>query len=202
MACNTASSEALRKIQQEYLPIKHPDKNVLGVLIPAAEYAVGVTKNNKVGVIATEGTVASGTFTRELNKWNPQIKVIEKACPLLVPIVESGAIGSQASRLILEEYLTPLMEQNIDTLILGCTHYGLLEKQIRGVLGEGVEVISEEACVPAKLRDYLDKHNEIKEKLSLNGSVKFYSTDPTDKFITLGSEFYGEKIIVEKLIRL
>ncbi len=202
LACNTASSEALRRIQQEYLPVKYPNKSVLGVLIPAAEYAVNVTKSNKVGVIATEGTVNSDTFVRELNKLNPKIKVTQQACPLLVPIVESGAIGSKASRLILEEYLAPLQEQNIDTLILGCTHYGLLEKQIGDILGSNVEVISEEICVPPKLREYLARHEEIDKKLKRNGSVKFYSTDPTNKFITLGSEFYGEKIEVEKLTSL
>ena len=202
LACNTASSEALRKIQQEYLPTKYPNKNVLGVLIPAAEYALNVTRNNKVGVIATEGTVNSGTFVRELKKLSPKIKVVQQACPLLVPIVESGAVDSKATKLVLEEYLEPLKEQKIDTLILGCTHYGLLEKQIRGVLGSNVEVISEETCVPPKLRDYLARHKEIVEKLKSSGSVKFYSTDPTDKFITLGSEFYGEKIDVDKLTTL
>jgi len=202
LACNTASSEALHKIQQEYLPTKYPNKNVLGVLIPAAEYAVNVTKNNKVGVIATEGTVNSGTFVRELEKLSPKIKVVQQACPLLVPIVESGAVDSKATKLILEEYLAPLREQNIDTLILGCTHYGLLEKQIRDVLGNNVEVISEETCVPPKLGDYLTRHEEISKKLRRDRSVKFYSTDPTDKFITLGSEFYGEKVAVEKLTTL
>lgn len=133
---------------------------------------------------------------------SPKITVVQQACPLLVPIVESGAIESKASRLILEEYLAPLMEQNIDTLILGCTHYGLLEEQIRDVLGDDVKVVAEEICVPPKLRDYLVRHDEVFKKLNRSGSVKFYSTDPTDKFVTLGSEFYGEEITVEKLTAL
>jgi glutamate racemase len=200
LACNTASSDALRRIQQEYLPAKYPDKRVLGVLVPAAEHAATKTRNNKIGVIATEGTVNSGAFIRELKKLDPKIDVIQQACPLIVPIVESGNVNSKLTKLVLEEYLTPIRDKDIDTLILGCTHYGILEKQIRGMLGHYIEVISEEVCIPQKLEEYLAKHGEIAAKLKCSGDVKFYSTDLTDRFVTLGSEFFGKKIVVEKAV--
>ena len=134
LACNTASSDALKKIQQEYLPKYYPNKKVLGVLIPTAEEAITKTNNNKVGVIATEGTIKSESFKKELLKLNPKIKVFQKACPLLVPIVEAGEQNSNFTETILTKYLKPLIKQRIDTLILGCTHYGILEGKIKKLL--------------------------------------------------------------------
>ena len=113
--------KGLRKIQKEYVPRHYPDKKVLGVLIPAAEEAVRKTKNKKIGVIATERTVLSGAFPRELTKLEPRIKVFQKACPLLVPLVEAGEYDSPATDILLKKYLEPLLVENIDTLILGCT---------------------------------------------------------------------------------
>lgn len=200
LACNTASSDALRKIQQEYLPKHYPDKKVLGVLIPATEEAKEKTKNKKVGVIATEGTVGSNAFARELNKLDPKIKVFQKACPLLVPIVESGEQDSKAAQIILEDYLRPLTQKNIDALILGCTHYGLLENKIRRIIGRRIHIISEARVVAKKLKDYLERHREIEKNIGKNKIVYFYSTDLTDKFKVLGSKFFGQKIEVHKAV--
>ena len=197
-ACNTASSEALRRIQQEYLPKKYPGKNVLGVLIPAVEEAISKTKNNKVGVIATEGTVRSKTFALEIKKLAPKIKVSQKACSLLVPIVEAGEQNSKALKIILKNYLEPLKKEKIDTLILGCTHYGILEKEIKKIVGPKIKIISEEKIVPKKLKDYLKRHPEIEKTLAKDKQLHFYSTDLTDKFTTLGSQFFGRKIKAEK----
>lgn len=199
IACNTASSDALRKIQEEYLPKRHPDKRVLGVLIPAAEAAAEYTVSKKVGVIATSGTVRSGAFVRELTKLDPNIKVFQNACPLLVPLVESGEHRSQAADLILAKYLFPLQKKGIDTLILGCTHYGILESRIRKICGPSVRIISEAKIVPKKLQDYLKRHPEIESKLSQNGQVEFYSTDLTETFTTLGSQFFGKPITVKRV---
>ena len=199
LACNTASSDALRKIQQEYLPKYYPEKKVLGVLIPAAEEAVKKTTNKKVGVIATEGTVKSGAFERELKKLKPKIKVFPKACPLIVPIVETGEEDSGVVETILENYLEPLIKNNIDTLILGCTHYGILEDKIKKIIGEDIYIISEANIIPKKLRDYLKRHPKIEEKLTKNGEVIFYSTDITDKFVLLGSKFFGKEIKTERV---
>lgn len=198
-ACNTASSDALRRIQQEYLPKNYPDKKVLGVLIPAAEEAITKTKNNKIGVIATNGTVQSAAFVRELTKLNVKIKVFQKPCPLLVPLVEEGEHNSKATEIILQKYLKILKSKSIDTLILGCTHYGILENKIKKILGSQVTVISEAHVVPHKLKDYLKRHPEIDKQLDKNGTVSFYSTDLTDKFVILGSKFFGKKIKAYKV---
>jgi len=198
-ACNTASSNALRKIQQEYLPEYYPDKKVLGVLIPATEEAITKSRNKKIGVIATEGTVQSGAFVRELTKIEPKIKVFQNPCPLLVPIVEEGEQNSKATKIILENYLKPLKNKGVDTLILGCTHYGILENQIRKIIASNIAIISEAKVVPKKLQDYLKRHPEIERKLEKNGLVHFYSTDLTNKFTSLGSKFFGRKIKAQKV---
>ena len=195
LACNTASSEALRRIQKEYLPKHYPERRVLGVIIPAAEAAAGGTN---IGVIATEGSVASGTFERELKKINPQIEIFQQACPLLVPIIEAGEESSQIGEMALRKYLSPLLEKNIDTLILGCTHYGLLEPKIREIIGEKINIISEGKIVAQKLEDYLKRHPEIENFLTKNSKVDFLTTDLSDKFITLGSKFFGRPIRAEK----
>lgn len=200
LACNTASSGALRKIQQEYLPKHQPNRRVLGVLIPAAEEAVQKTINKKVGVIATEGTVQSNTFAEELAKLNPAIKVFQKACPLLVPIVESGEQNSKATKIILESYLQPLKRKGIDTLILGCTHYGILETKIRQIVGPRIHIVSEAKILPKKLQNYLERHPQIEKTLGKNKSVLFYSTDLTDKFTSLGSKFFGKEIKAVKIL--
>lgn len=198
LACNTASSDALRRIQQEYLPIHYPNKKVLGVIIPAAEFAAEKTKNKKIGVMATEGTVSSESFIRELLKVDGNVKVYQNSCPLLVPIVEAGEHNSKITDIVLEKYLKPLVDSKIDTLILGCTHYGILESKIKRIVGKNISVISEEKIVAKKLKDYLSKHNEIESVLAKNGKREFYSTDLTKKFDVLGSKFFGKKIQAKK----
>lgn len=200
LACNTASSEALRKLQQEYLPAFHPEKKVLGVLIPAAEEAMAQSAGKKIGVIATSGTVASRAYLRELAKFDSSVKVFQQACPLLVPIVESGDQDSPETATILERYLAPLLQKNIDTLILGCTHYGILEDKIRAIIGPNIRIVSGADVVPDKLKTYLEKHPELEAKLDRNARIQFYSTDRTDNFKRLGSTFFGRDIEVEQVV--
>ncbi len=199
LACNTASSEALRKIQQEYLPRHYKNKKVLGVVIPSAEEAVKTTKNKKIGVIATESTVRSRAFVREISKLNKQIKVFQKAAPLLVPLVENGEQNSKVADLILDDYLRPLINKKIDTLILGCTHYGILENKIRKITGPSVRIISGSKIISRKLADYLRRNKEMENKLGKNKIIRFYSTDLTDKFSVFGGEFFGRKFKAEKI---
>lgn len=194
LACNTASSEALRKIQQEYLPRYYPGKRVLGVLIPAAQEAIEKTRNNKVGVIATESTVSSGAFERELFKLNPDTHVFQQSCPLLVPVIEEGEEKSKITDMLLRKYLNQLKKKKIDTLILGCTHYGILELKIKKFFSRNTVIISEGKVVAKKLRDYLKRHPEIEHKLFREPFVTFYTTDLTEKFKILGSRFFGQKI--------
>lgn len=200
LACNTASSEALRKIQQEYLPNYYPKKRILGVIIPATEMAVELTNNNRVGVIATEGTITSEAFERELKKLKPEIKVFQKACPLLCPIIEAGEQTSGVLEVALKNYLAPLIEKNIDVLILGCTHYGLLKDEIRAITGDDVKLVLEGKIVSEKLKGYLKRHPEIENKLTKNSKIEFWTTDLTDKFRVLGSQFFGKPIIPKKVI--
>lgn len=200
LACNTASSEALRKIQREYLPKYYYDKRVLGVIIPTTEVAIKLTKDNRVGIIATEATIHSGTFEREFKKLNPKIKCFLNACPLLVPIVETGQQNSKMTNLILKKYLKPLIKKDIDSLILGCTHYSLLEDKIRKILNQNINIISEDKIIAIKLKDYLERHLVIKNKITKNSRIRFLTTDLSDKFKTMGSQFFGKAIFPEKVI--
>lgn len=200
VACNTASSEALSRIQREYLSGRYSGKKVLGVLIPAAEEAVRKTRNGKIGIMATAGTVRSGSFGREMQKINSNLHVFYQACPLLVPIVEAGEHRSSIARMAVEQYVKPLVQNGIDTLILGCTHYGILETMIREIVGPNVCIISEARIVPKKLEQYLGKHTEIRNTLSTGGTVLFYSTDITETFSVLGSCFFGKSINVRKAV--
>jgi len=199
LACNTSSTESLRIIQQDYLLKHFPDKRVLGVVVPAVEEAVKKTVNNRVGVMATNSAVNSGAFTREIKKLNSNIEVFQMACPLLVSIVESGDYSSTALDIALNGYLKPLLKKDIDTLVLGCTHYGLIEKQIRNKISKNINIISEGVVVAHKLQDYLKRHPEINNKLEKNNKIDFFTTGFVDKFEKIGSKFFGEKINAKKV---
>jgi glutamate racemase len=199
LACNTASAKALRRIQQECLPTSYPDRRVLGVIIPAAEEAVVCSKNGRIGVLATHGTVSSGTFPEELHKLNSALKVFQQASPLLVPFVEENEHRSESALIMLRSYLKSLTKHRIDTLILACTHYGYYEKAIVRELGVGVTIISEGKVVATKLKDYLVRHPEIESFISKKGIVSFYTTDLTEKFSKIGSALFGKPIAARKV---
>lgn len=194
LACNTASSNGLRKIQQEFLTKIYPNKKVLGVLIPAAEAVVKITKNKQVGIIATKSTVRSGSFVDEIKKLNPKVTVYQKACPKLVTLVEAGQIEGKEIKKALTRYLKPLQQANIDTLVLGCTHFGLLEKEIQSIAGLDVTLVSEGPIIAKRLKDYLQRHSEIETRLSKQGLIAYFTTGQTSKFEKLGSWFMGKKI--------
>lgn len=196
IACNTASAEALRKIQQEYLPTHYPDRKVLGVLIPTAEEVVEQTQNNKVGVIATAGTVGSRTYVTEIQKLNPNIEVIQQPTPLLVPLVENNAMKYAGP--ILDDYLAPLLMAEVDTLVLGCTHYPLLKDFIRSKVGS-VNVVSQDEIMPKKLRDYLARHPEMDGKLSKNGYRTFLTTDLAPSTSEVANLLFGETVQLRKV---
>jgi len=196
IACNTASAEALRRIQRDYLPVHYPDRKVLGVLIPTAEEVVVETKNNKVGVIATVGTVGSRTYVTEIQKLNPNISVMQQATPLLVPLIENNA--SKYASSILDDYLESLVDAGIDTLVLGCTHYALLKDIIRSKVG-AIKVISQDEIIPRKLREYLDKHSEIDEKLTKNSSRSFLTTDLAPSTSEVATLLFGTDVKLKKV---
>ncbi|OIO45913.1 glutamate racemase [bacterium (Candidatus Gribaldobacteria) CG10_big_fil_rev_8_21_14_0_10_37_21] len=202
LACNTSSCLALHIIQQEYLFKNYPSRRVLGVVVPASEEAALLTKNMKIGVIATKATVSSLAFKRELTKLNPKIKVFQQACPLLVPLIEQGKHNASETKTLLQKYLKRILKEGIDTLILGCTHYGLLEKQIQHFGNDrlqNVEVVSEGKITAKKLKDYLLRHPEIETKLAIESKLSFLTTGKVVKFKKLASLFYGKEILPKKV---
>lgn len=197
IACNTASAEALRRIQQEFLPVNFPDRRVLGVLIPAAEEAVRVSRSGRIGVLATAGTVASDAYVREIKKLSPAAVVTQQAAPLLVPLIENDAMKYTPP--ILHDYLIPLRAAHIDTLVLGCTHYPYLAPEIRSVMGDGVAIISANEIVPKKLADYLARHPEIERRLSRQGTRRYELTDIAPSTQSVATRLFGEPVSFERI---
>ena len=199
IACNTASAEALRKIQQEYLPKKYPDKRVLGVIRPLVEKAVQMTSNNKIGVVGTRGTVKSKAFERELKTLNSQVDVFQKACPLLVPLVEESWIKKPETKMIVRKYVKALKAQQIDTLILGCTHYPMLHKIFTHIMGKKCVVINSGKVVAESLKNYLERHSEIKSKIKKGNKHQFFVSDMTDNFKNIAHKFLNSKIDLKSI---
>ncbi len=209
IACNTASADALRHLQAKY-----PDRKILGVTIPAVEEALEKTRFGRIGIIGTRGTVASGNYEKEIIKLAPTRykptdsraleapKVISIAAPLLVPLVEEGWTQKPETRTIIKKYLQPLKSANIDTLVLGCTHYPLLEKEFDRLVGKRCTVINSGAAQAHKFFDYLQRHSEIEHQLTKNGTKKFYTTDDTERFRELGSKFLRRQIGRETVERI
>ena len=174
VACNTASAFALDEIaSQVTMPI-------IGVVKPGARTAASVTKNNNIGVIGTKGTINSGIYQRYLNKTNPEVNVFGKACPLLVPLVEEGWINDSITKDVASRYLEEFKNYNIDTLVLGCTHYPLLHKTIGLVLGKEVELVNPAYETAKTLKNVL-KSNKIQNNF-LYGKHEFYVSDGVDRF--------------------
>jgi len=195
LACNTASAEALRKTQQEYLPRHFPDRRVLGVIIPTAEACFETGDVGKIGVLATDSTVASKAYERELLRQNPNVAVFQVAAPLLVPIVENE--GLKYVDPILDDYLAPLIEAKVDRIVLGCTHYCLLKREIRAKVG--LPVVSQDEVVPEKLGDYLQRHPEIDIHLSRDRSCEYHVTDVTSGYMRFAFELAGGPIQLHKV---
>ncbi len=193
LACNTASSNALRKIQQDYLPKNYPDKKVLGVIRPTVEFLENYkNKKIKVGIIGTSATINSQAFSKEIKKISHKIKVFEKACPLLVPYIESFHNNKKILELILSDYLKLLIKNKIEILILGCTHYGLIKKEIKKVVGSRIKVIDQGDLIAERLEIYLKNHPEIEKKLSKNQSIEFYFSDYNENYQKLKELFFNE----------
>ncbi len=193
LACNTASAKALRSIQQNDLP---PGKKVLGVIRPTSEVVDQFTNTNKVGILATQGTVNSGSYVIEINKFHPEIEVFQHACPLWVPIVENNEMDSEGSQFFVQEDLKELlaMSPDMDTILLACTHYPLLLPIIEKFVPKGINIISQGELVAESLVDYLKRHPEVEEKCSKSGVLKFYTTDDPLDFNLKAELFFGRKI--------
>lgn len=186
IACNTASARALRKIQQEYLSKNFPDRRVLGVLIPGAEE---VYHYKRIGILATKGTVDSKTFPTEIKKLNKKAEVFQNPAPMLAPLIEKGNI--KQAKIFLIKYLKYFENKKLNALVLGCTHYPILKKEIKKMLSPKIKIISQDEVIPKKLKSYLTQHPEILSKLSKNRTIKMIVTTKTKNMNRLVKKWFG-----------
>jgi len=202
LACNTSSSGALRRLQREFLPEHFHDKKVLGIIIPTAEIAAVMTKSKEIGILATEATVDSIVYEKEIKKLDAGIKVYQQACPLLVPIIEAGDSEWRELDLIVEKYVNQLFKkgENMDTLILGCTHYELIRDIIKKYVPDSVNILNQGTIVAKKLENYLERHPEISGRLEKSGERTFLSTEDSPKIKNLFRKFYGKETNLRKVI--
>ncbi len=196
IACNTASAKALRTIQQLDLPRIDPYKRVLGVIRPTAEVIGSYTMSRSVGILGTKGTVISGSYEIEINKFFPDIRVHQMACPMWVPLIENGEYASPGADYFVQKYLDELLSQSpdIDTILLACTHYPLLIDKIKQHLPQDIKVVAQGEIVATSLEDYLQRHPEIETAISKHGNTQFYTTDDTGDFDNHGSQFFGAEV--------
>ncbi|MDP4209016.1 MAG: glutamate racemase [Bacteroidota bacterium] len=196
LACNTASAKALRSIQQRDLPGIDPCRRVLGVIRPSIEVIGHYTQTNKIGILGTPGTVISNSYPLEIKKLFPDVDVFQQACPMWVPLVENNEHLNPGADYFVKLYIDALLQQNeqIDTVILGCTHYPLLATKIRQYLPEKIQMISQGPIVAESLKDYLYRHPEMDVRCSKNGTRNFYTTDSTEIFDRQASIFFGSEV--------
>ena len=201
LACNTASAKALRTIQQKDLPYLDPQRRVLGVIRPTVECVGQFTKTKHIGVLGTPGTIASGSYTLEIKKLYPDITVEGEACPMWVPLIENNEHNKPGADYFIQQHLENILARDakIDTLILGCTHYPLLEKKIRSFLPESISIVSQGQFVAESLDNYLKRQPEIANRCSKNSTCSFYTTESEEIFASTASLFLNEKIAVERI---
>ena len=209
VACNTASARALRNIQQlDLLKIWEQDgsdvRRVLGVIRPTVERVSAFTRSKHVGVLATPGTVASESYILELEKQDPSLIVTQEACPMWVPLIENADHTGDGADYFVKKYVDEILcrDPEIDTLILGCTHYPLLRKKIEAALPAGVHVLAQGDLVASALTDYLERHKALEEKLDKNGTCEFLTTEHPEKFRQSASVFLNDLNISAKHIDL
>ncbi len=190
IACNTASSNVLREIQEEYLRKPNvTDKKILGVIRPLAEEAVKISKKGRIGVVGTRSTISARSYDLEIGKIDPRIKVFGQACPLLVPLIEENWIEKPETIMILKKYLRKIKSFDIDTLILGCTHYPFLYKSFCRIMGKSVHVPDTGKIVAESLKEYLVRHPEIERSLTKRQVRRFLTTGEPGRFKEIGSRF-------------
>lgn len=186
VACNTAAAAGLDAIAERF------DIPTIGVVVPGAERAAKITKNGRVGVIGTRGTVMSGAYEREIVRINPDIQVFQQPCPLFVPLAEEGWTENEIARLTAEKYLSPFIDCGVDTLVLGCTHYPLLKKVIQETVGYDVELVDSAVPIAWEVKKRLEEMGL--ERKGEGGKNRFFVTDDPDNFIRVGGPFLGRGI--------
>lgn len=201
LACNTASAKALRTIQMNNLPDIDPSRRVLGVIRPTVECIGSITQTRHVGVLATAGTIKSESYPLEIHKLFPDIKVSGEACPMWVPLVENNEANGEGTDFFIRKYIHNLLAKDgqIDTIILGCTHYPLLLPKIQQFVPQSMKVVAQGEYVAASLKDYLYRHPEMDRKCTRGGSCSFCTTEAEDKFIESASTFLNQDITVQRI---
>lgn len=201
LACNTASAKALRSIQINDLPDLDPNRRVLGVIRPTVECIGDITRSRHIGVLATAGTIKSESYPLEIHKLYPDITVSGEACPMWVPLVENNEANSPGADYFIRKYIDSLLDKDpqIDTVILGCTHYPLLLPKIRQYMPQGIQVVAQGEYVAGSLKDYLRRHPEMDAKCTRGSNCTFCTTEAEDKFIESASAFLNEEITVRHI---
>ena len=201
LACNTASAKALRTIQQNDLPHIDPNRRVLGVIRPTVELVDSISKSKHVGVVGTTGTISSQSYSLEIGKMFPQIKVSCEACPMWVPLVENNEFNAPGADYFVQKHLDLLFTKDpqIDTIILGCTHYPLLMDKIKKYVPSGITLLAQGEFVAASLKDYLMRHPEMDQKITKNGVSRFLTTESAAKFAEAASIFLNQQIDVQQV---
>ncbi len=196
LACNTASAKALRTIQQNDLSKINGEKRVLGVIRPTVEIVGNYTRSKHIGILGTNGTVQSQSYPIEIEKFFPEIKVYQHACPLWVPLVENNEYASAGADYFIKKDLNDLLNNSheIDTILLGCTHYPLLLKKIEKFLPKHIKIISQGEIVALSLADYLIRHKALEAKCSKKGRLSFFTTDSASDFDRHSAVFFGKKV--------
>jgi glutamate racemase len=196
LACNTASAKALRTIQQKDLPVMAPHKRVLGVIRPTTEIIGKHSKTKHIGVLGTAGTVSSGSYLVEIEKFFPELNVYQEACPMWVPLIENNEYDNAGADYFIKKHIDSLMKKSpeIDAIILGCTHYPLIADKIKKYLPKGVELLSQGKIVSEGLKDYLNRHPEMDNNCSKSGKLEFYTTDLPETFDKAATLFFGKEI--------
>ncbi|MBP3246385.1 MAG: glutamate racemase [Prevotella sp.] len=201
LGCNTASAKALRTIQQNDLPKIDPERRVLGIIRPTAEVIGDLTTSKHVGVLATEGTIKSESYDLEIHKLFPDIKVSGVACPFWVPLVEYNEADSPGADYFVKKRIDEIMRKDpdIDTIILGCTHYPLLMPKILKYLPAGVRVVPQGEYVAESLKQYLERHPNIEARCSKGAGVHYLTTENPQKFKEQAQIFLHEPVEVENI---
>ena len=202
LGCNTASAKALRTIQQNDLPQLDPTRRVLGIIRPTAEVIGQLTTSRHVGVLATEGTIKSESYTLEIQKLHPDIVVSGVACPFWVPLVEYNEADSPGADYFVKKRIDQLMllDHEIDAIILGCTHYPLLMPKIVKYVNPGIRIVPQGEYVAESLKDYFLRHPEMEEKCTKNGKVHYLTTENPDKFKESAQIFLHEDVEVKNIV--
>ena len=201
LACNTASAKALRSIQMNDLPQIDPARRVLGVIRPTVECVGEISKNQHIGVLATAGTIKSESYPLEIHKLFPEIQVSGTAWPMWVSLVENNESQDEGADYFIRKYIDQLLSKDpqIDTVILGCTHFPILLPKIRQYIPDHISVIAQGEYVAESLKDYLKRHPEMDAKCTKNGNCQFYTTEAEEKFSESASTFLKQQISVKHI---